>query len=169
MHPPDPTRARTADSPPDAGDTSDLLRGLLVRKDVDCPLCGYSLKGLTTSVCPECGMGLELQIRPTHSRMGAWITGLVGLASGFGFYLNLVGFFIWAAVVDGDLSDTLIVVWPLWLGLGIHGVLVLVWVRMMRPMRRRKKRTRIILAASCWAFTALGSIGLIWLFLNVLF
>ena len=152
-----------------AGDTSDLLLALLARRDATCPLCGYSLKGLTTSKCPECGTELELHIRPTHPRMAAWTTGLVGLASGFGFYLIILGFFTWAAILDGHVGDLFTEVWPMWLGLWVYGGLVLVWTKLMRWLRRCTRRTRILLAVSCWGFTAGGSVALIWLLLVVVF
>jgi hypothetical protein len=36
------------------------LRELLGNADLTCPSCGYSLDGLTTTVCPECGRTLQL-------------------------------------------------------------------------------------------------------------
>jgi ankyrin repeat protein len=43
------------------GDTRDIveLREQVVSSEPDCPFCGYSLRGLTSDNCPECGRGIE--------------------------------------------------------------------------------------------------------------
>ena len=42
-------------------------------RDVVCPLCGYNLRGLTSSRCPECGRGLRLSVGLAEPHLAAWI------------------------------------------------------------------------------------------------
>lgn len=48
-------------SPP--GDPSALLQVYLATADVPCPGCGYNLRGVTDSACPECGEPLRLDLQ----------------------------------------------------------------------------------------------------------
>lgn len=45
--------AETSKNEP-AGDCGELLLQFLDRRSVPCPRCGYDLRDLTRSVCPEC-------------------------------------------------------------------------------------------------------------------
>jgi hypothetical protein len=38
------------------------LRVFLAERDVSCPHCGYNLRGLQSTVCPECRHALQLQL-----------------------------------------------------------------------------------------------------------
>ncbi len=38
------------------------LREYLATRDVPCPSCGYNLRGVPASTCPECAMPLDLEI-----------------------------------------------------------------------------------------------------------
>ena len=58
----------------------DYLRG----RDVACPLCGYNLRGLTASRCPECGRELQLTVGLVEPRIGAWVTCLVAVTAAGG-------------------------------------------------------------------------------------
>lgn len=42
---------------------TELLAAYLTDRDVSCPTCGYSLRGLTHPRCPECGRGLSLRLQ----------------------------------------------------------------------------------------------------------
>ncbi|MCA9282443.1 MAG: hypothetical protein H6812_00555 [Phycisphaeraceae bacterium] len=71
-------------------DTSrNLLREYLADIDDHCPVCRYSLRGLQSDTCPECGIELILRVglaAPEVSRV--WLAGLVGIciASGPVFF-----------------------------------------------------------------------------------
>lgn len=39
-----------------------LVAAYLASRDAPCPGCGYNLRGLTGSACPECGKPLELRL-----------------------------------------------------------------------------------------------------------
>lgn len=70
-----------------------LLTEYLSDRDCACPLCGYNLRGLHSSTCPECSLRLQLVLhRP--NRFPCWIAGLAGLASGLGFWVFLMVAFI---------------------------------------------------------------------------
>ena len=58
----------------------EMLLELLRDHDVDCPVCSYNLRALTSPVCPECRQPLELTVGAPHVRLG-WL--LVALAPGF--------------------------------------------------------------------------------------
>ena len=78
-------------------DTSrNLLAEHLADNDDHCPVCRYSLRGLQSDTCPECGIALVLRVSEnerTASRV--WIAGLVAvcIASGPAFF-NV----IWIAI-----------------------------------------------------------------------
>src|SRR5690349_11255431 len=42
-------------------------------RDVACPLCGYNLRGLTSTRCPECGRELQLTVGLTEPFLRAWL------------------------------------------------------------------------------------------------
>ncbi|MDQ7012318.1 MAG: hypothetical protein Q9O74_00305 [Planctomycetota bacterium] len=50
-----------------------------------CPVCDYSLRGLTTPICPECGAELELHVGSPRLRIGPWALAIVGFALALGF------------------------------------------------------------------------------------
>ena len=76
------------DAPPD------LLSVFLDGRDVVCPGCGYNLRDLQCSRCPECGEELTLQVGLVEPRQTAAISGLIGLAAG------LTGSVVLAATID---------------------------------------------------------------------
>lgn len=61
-----------------AGETARLI-DFLHERDVECPLCGYNLRNLTGSVCPECREELVLTVGIRKLRFG-WL--LVAVAPG---------------------------------------------------------------------------------------
>jgi hypothetical protein len=64
--------------------TPALLQQYLGEHDEPCPGCGYNLRGLTSSACPECNSELTLSVGLVEPRLGAYITGLVGWSMGAG-------------------------------------------------------------------------------------
>lgn len=50
-----------------------------------CPICDYSLRGLATPTCPECGAELELHVGSPRLRIGPWALGVVSFALALGF------------------------------------------------------------------------------------
>ena len=52
--------------------TPDPLAAFLATRDALCPRCRYNLRGARAGACPECGLRLELELRPERR---AWIGG----------------------------------------------------------------------------------------------
>src|SRR5438093_13337491 len=61
------------------GDEQALLEFLRDR-DVQCPLCRYNLRALTSARCPECGRELRLSVGLLEPRQGAWLTAQIATA-----------------------------------------------------------------------------------------
>ncbi len=68
------------------------LREFLHEHDAACPSCGYSLRGLTIDVCPECEEHLVLGVQLAEPKLKAYIATVLGLAVGGGFSAMLVGY-----------------------------------------------------------------------------
>ena len=54
-----------------------MLIAYLRDRDAACPLCGYNLRGLTSSRCPECGRRVRLTIGMVQPYLMAWVTSVV--------------------------------------------------------------------------------------------
>ena len=39
---------------------AELLKALLAERDLPCPVCGYNLRAIASTNCPECGAKLDL-------------------------------------------------------------------------------------------------------------
>lgn len=69
---------------PAALDTTDdtaALAAFLAQRDITCPNCHYNLRGLQSDQCPECGLGLALQVDLVEPKMAGFIVGLIGLTA----------------------------------------------------------------------------------------
>jgi hypothetical protein len=66
-----------------------MLRDFLVGRDAPCPGCGYNLRGITGSQCPECGAAVSLSLcaRPPMARK---VRRLIGVFAGLTLVSNLV-------------------------------------------------------------------------------
>jgi hypothetical protein len=131
--------------------SSALLRRFLEQHDAPCPVCGYSLRNLTSERCPECGARLELRVGSMDLRIGKWIALVLAFALPAGLGLLPVAV-IWTYVylVGGlhELDEVISNSWPLLLlGLFSGGLL---WVAI--AARRRfwslssRRQTRWLLA-----------------------
>lgn len=49
-------------NPPSPTAPDPTLRDFLAAHDAPCPNCGYNLRGIATSTCPECNRSLQLQL-----------------------------------------------------------------------------------------------------------
>lgn len=59
---------------PSPASRDDLLRSYLADADEPCPRCGYNLRQLHSSRCPECGSELTLVLGLTEPRLAAYLT-----------------------------------------------------------------------------------------------
>ncbi len=61
-------------------ESPDLLRSYLADRDAPCPNCGYNLRGVEQSSCPECGDSIALAVTNYPSRSRGYSAGLIGLS-----------------------------------------------------------------------------------------
>ncbi len=61
-----------------------LLKLLLATRDLPCPVCGYNLRAIASTNCPECGAKLDLRVGSTDLKLGPWLVAVlsVGLPLG---------------------------------------------------------------------------------------
>jgi hypothetical protein len=97
----------------DQASLDENLRAFLAGRDEPCPGCGYNLRGLTSSACPECNQSLCLTVSLVEPRTGSLIAAIVALAVGAGaagvwlFFLVCLSLYYggappaWFAVVPG--------------------------------------------------------------------
>lgn len=121
-----------------------FLRSVLDTTDVPCPACGYNLRGLTTPVCPECNLRLVLRIGLAEPRIGAFVTGLVGISAGLGFCGIVLAFYLITAI----LSATKITSKPnsipyLVIGSCIGAAMLAWWILSRRRMLQARRWIRI--------------------------
>lgn len=134
-------------STPDELDLA-ALRAFLAERDVACPSCGYSLRGLQSPACPECNQALKLQVGLVEPRLGAFIAGVVGLAMGFGFCL-IVG--LWGLSQRNAPREELV---PLLIGVVILGPALWAWVRFRSSIRAAPPIARALLVLADFAVPA---------------
>jgi hypothetical protein len=77
------------------------LLGFVADRDEPCPACGYSLRGLTRPICPECGASLTLRVGSPQLRVGAWVLAIVSFALALGFDGVVAALLIVAIVASG--------------------------------------------------------------------
>jgi len=111
-----------------------------------CPACRYELYNLTSARCPECGEPLMLRVGLERPRLGAFIAGLVGLASGLGFSGLLFAYFFYWLVLAGRWGLDVSILWILGVEAVLSGILLLIWIRVFGRVRRMSGRTRWTLA-----------------------
>ena len=51
-----------SDEPRETLDTERMLLDFVSGRDIECPLCGYNLRDLTKTTCPECEHSLEMRV-----------------------------------------------------------------------------------------------------------
>ncbi|MBL8990783.1 MAG: hypothetical protein JNJ48_04290 [Phycisphaerae bacterium] len=130
-----------------------MLRSFLAERDAPCPSCGYNLRGLTGSRCPECDQALELRVGLVEPRLAAWVAGLVGLATGTGFSGLLVLYWLTVIAQRGRAvrADQFVLVTGG--GLVVEGLAMWAWLRFGAAIRRLPSPARRVLALGCWALT----------------
>jgi len=142
----------SAPSPTPASD-AELLRQFLAGRDVKCAACGYNLRDLTATKCPECGSMLSLGMGPCEKRPRAWTFAVVGSAITTGLALAASGDFAgwyFESVHGGFLP-------PYWFpqhllvgGIACAALLIslLVWPH---SLYRLARSIRVFIAALPWA------------------
>lgn len=62
-----------------ASEDASRLAAFLATRDEPCPGCGYNLRGLTGTSCPECKQHLMLHVGLTEPDIGRWLACFVPL------------------------------------------------------------------------------------------
>ena len=57
-----------------------LLELLLAARDIPCPVCGYNLRAIASTNCPECGAKLDLRVGSTDLKLGPWLAAVLAVA-----------------------------------------------------------------------------------------
>lgn len=133
----------------------DRLIGYLHGRDVPCPECGYNLRGLQGTECPECGQPVTIGRIKYHRPSpwtGSFVSGALGLICGF-----LVLLAVWPEVMNWDVArrgeppgvDDLRFVALLGSTLGMV-VLAAKWIDWSDEMPKRSARFRRSWVAACW-------------------
>ena len=138
--------------------TAELLRAFLDGRDTACPACGYNLRNLQGSRCPECGDELALRVGLVEPRQGALIAGLIGLAAGAGLS-GLLILYVMLTELFHRLRGPDARFWYLTIGgFLVEGAAIVLWLRLWRRIRRLPASTKSLLVAGCWTLTFLNLI-----------
>ena len=134
-------------NPPDA----EFLRHYLADRDAACANCGYNLRGLTNDRCPECGLGLVLQIGLQEPRQGAFLAGVIGLAAGVGFsglLLLYAGIRVLMLGRGGGGMGTFLVITAS--GLAFQTLALLHFLKLKPYLRKCSSARRALAVITCW-------------------
>lgn len=72
-----------SDEPRETLDPDRMLLDFVGGRDVQCPLCGYNLRDLTKTTCPECEHPLELRVGVQQLRLLPFVLAIApGIFSG---------------------------------------------------------------------------------------
>jgi hypothetical protein len=129
----------------------------LESRDVPCPSCGYNLRDLRGSRCPECGDELVISVGLAEPKQTAVITGLIGLAAGAGLSGLLLVFALIRHFVFGDSLTGQDPFLEITIGgLAVEGIAAWIWLRNWRRIRRLGKVLKYPLVLGCWALSFLN-------------
>ena len=126
----------------------DLLRMHLAERDAPCPGCGYNLRGLAGSVCPECAQDLRLSVALSEPRLGPYVAALIGISMAAAPPTFVLASVVFIILVEGRGPPTgdeawMFVWWPLvFAAIG--------WV-LLRELASRKGRIRFLRLRRPWA------------------
>jgi len=128
-----------------------LLVEHLANNDDHCPACRYSLRGLQSDTCPECGIALVLRVSENEriaSRV--WIAGLVAICITSGtVFLNVLWIAIFAAQRGSLLSPGVPGGWLILTGATsvLSFVVLYYWLRGRKRISLAPSRHQLRLAA----------------------
>ncbi|MCC6320674.1 MAG: hypothetical protein IT438_04465 [Phycisphaerales bacterium] len=132
----------------EADENRELLERLLATSDAPCPSCEYNLRGLKGQHCPECNQRLVLRVGLAEPRLGAFVTGLVGIAAGLGF-CGLLGIYFLVYLIHRNFqfAGPGAAIVPLPIGTTLCGGLLWWWIDRRGWLGRKERGPR-------WAITA---------------
>ncbi len=86
--------------------SSQLLREFLACHDAPCPVCGYNLRGVALTVCPECDAPIELGVASSNAHLGAWLLALLAFAMPLSFDMLAGAMMIVSSILTGGEDAT---------------------------------------------------------------
>jgi DNA-directed RNA polymerase subunit RPC12/RpoP len=131
---------------------NDWLRPFLAGRDVACPVCGYNLRDLPGSRCPECGDEIVLTVKMAEPMQKLLIAGLVGLSAGAGFNVGILVYLGIQIILRGGpmgTEDQQVLEFSIG-GVIVMGAALTLWFRFWRRIRRMPDSGRAWLALGCW-------------------
>jgi hypothetical protein len=132
----------------------DHFRAFVAERDVPCPSCGYSLRGLLEPRCPECGEGLRLGVQMEEPRLGRLLAVLIPLIAGLGFGGIVTMWGLTAGASGDELTPLALLVF-----IAIPAAACAVQFR--RRLRRVETATYLLLLAAAWGVPT----ALVWWFM----
>ena len=90
---------------------SKFLLEYLRDRDVNCPLCGYNLRNLTSPRCPECGQIVKITVALAEPYLKAWILLMATTCAGSGIGVLLMMLAISKGNIEKDLFEVCITSW----------------------------------------------------------
>lgn len=69
----------------------DPLATYLANRDVPCPSCGYNVRNLATSNCPECGLPLSVRLDIADPRTGQYLACVLALGGAAAVMMTILG------------------------------------------------------------------------------
>ncbi len=82
-----------------------LLELLLAARDIPCPVCGYNLRAIASTNCPECGAQLDLRVGSTDLKLGPWLASLLVVGLPLGFLAGAAVLGLVVGIVEDNLED----------------------------------------------------------------
>ena len=129
-----------------------ILKLFLDGRDQPCPQCGYNLRDLPGTRCPECGEELALRLQLGEPRQAAALAGLIALSAGAGMNVLLLGYVFIVLAFLGPWGRG----WGKFVAVNATGAVVLglcigLWLRYWRHIRRLDVVRRWMLVGACAA------------------
>ena len=143
-----------ADGPAPGGERGTAaLREFLATRDAACPCCGYNLRGLTGTRCPECNQELVLCVGLAEPRLDRiFLAGLIGASAESGLCAFMLGLGCYEGFRSGwQYGPRFTELLPIGVGALLGSVATSLWIRKRAILRRERTRVRIALALLLWA------------------
>lgn len=139
---------RAAPSQTEASHHAASLAAFLADRDVECPSCGYQLRGVNSTACPECGRVLRINdLRSSQVVLKKWVLpALIAVIA-----LALVPFAVWMArsIDSAGTQDKLYMVLSLAIRVAVLGVPALIWFNSTRQRWARWRCGAFVHRWSC--------------------